>query len=280
MSISVNSGKSPKTGENHQIELGDLASNRQLMLLHGLGGTTGQFSCIFELADHDTHLVAITFPAHDRNVLVNPEVEPSFESFCDLVIDHCDAHGIRSAHFCGISMGSAIALKIAAKRPDLCKSLIVVRPAWLTEDQPKNLELIGLIADLFTDHPADEVLELLEATPEYQEIAEDVPGAAQSLRSVVTRPLAERHAPALKAIFKDAPFHRLNELRAVTCPVVVIGTNADPLHPMELARQTANTLPNARLEILPPRYLDPDAYEDAFLRVVADALNIPTGELK
>ena len=280
MSISVYDKKAHKNSQLHIGEVGNPASDRQLVLLHGLGGNAEQFSHLIELIDHGVYLIKITLPGHDRNVLEDPELKPSFDSLCDLVIDHCDTVGIRSAHFCGISMGSAIALKIAAKRPELCKSLIVVRPAWLTEEQPKNLRLIGLIGDWFADHSADRVLELLEESPEFKDLTQDVPGAAQSLRGVVNRPQAERHSIVLNAIFRDAPFRRLNELRNVHCSVVVIGTNADPLHPVELARQTANALPNARLEILPPRYLDPEAYEAAFLRVVGEVLNIPNGDPK
>ena len=280
MTISVSERDAPKNIQLLTEDFGDPTSDRRLVLLHGLGSSTGQFSNLFELVDHDIYLLAVTLPAHDRNVLENSDLELSFEIFSDLVIELCDRLGIHSANFCGISMGSAIALKVAAKRPDLCNDLIVIRPAWLTERKPKNLQLIGIVGDLFAKHSADKVLELLEASSENKELELDVPGAAQSLRSIVTRPMAELHAPVLSAMYNDAPFRRLNELRSIRNAVVVIGTNADPLHPVEFARQTVNALPNARLEILPPRYLDPEAYQAAFLRVVVEALGIPKGELK
>ncbi|CUH42742.1 alpha/beta fold hydrolase [Ruegeria atlantica] len=280
MSISVNEGILPKNGRIDVIEAGNPESDRQLVLLHGLGSTSEQFSPLIELTDHGAHLILFTFPGHDRNIFKDPKLETSFEGFCNLVIEACDALDIQSAKFCGISMGSAISLKVAVRRPDLCDGLIVVRPAWLTEDSPANLKLIGLIAKLFEEHSADEVLELLEADPDFQEIEQDVPGAAESLRACVTRPLGQTHASVLAAIFRDAPFRRLNELRNVRCPAVVIGTNADPLHPVELARQTANALPDARLEILPPKYLDPEAYDAAFVKVVGDVLNISNGDMK
>ena len=158
MTISVNERDVPKNMQLLTEELGDPTSNRRLVLLHGLGSSPGQFSSLFELGDHDMHLLAVTLPGHDQNVLENSDLELSFESFSDLVIELCDRLGIHSANFCGISMGSAIALKVAAKRPDLCNDLIVIRPAWLTERRPKNLQLIGIVGDLFAKHFADQVV--------------------------------------------------------------------------------------------------------------------------
>ena len=39
----------------------------------------------------------------------------------------------------GISMGAAIALRIAVTRPDLVRGLVIARPAWSTAAAPRNM---------------------------------------------------------------------------------------------------------------------------------------------
>ena len=43
----------------------------------------------------------------------------------------------------GISMGAAIALRIAALRPDLVSALVLARPAWLDANGPENIQPVA-----------------------------------------------------------------------------------------------------------------------------------------
>ncbi|EEE35654.1 hypothetical protein RKLH11_3254 [Rhodobacteraceae bacterium KLH11] len=249
-----------------------------LVLVHGLGASARQFDEFVDLGTSGVRLICVNLPGHGDNFCSLKADANGFSAFRDLLIGLCDELGVRNAVFCGISMGSALSLMVAAQRPDLCSYVMAIRPAWLTESCPSNLRLIGQIGDLFRDRDREEVQETIEAEPEYRDMMQDVPRAAQSVLSAITRPHAKRHAPVLAAMVRDAPFRRVAELREVRCPVCVIGTNADALHPVELAHQTANALPNARLEILPPRYLEPEAHARALKDLVRDVVALSDGE--
>ncbi|WP_422050827.1 alpha/beta fold hydrolase [Shimia sp.] len=252
-------------------------ANVVLVLVHGLGASARQFDDLIELASNDLRLICANLPGHDENFCDPREGSIGFVAFRDLLIGLCDDLKIRNAVFCGISMGAALSLMVAKERPDLCRHIVAIRPAWLTERRPENLDLIGRIGELFRAQDSTAVRVQIEATPLFRDMAQDVPRAADSVLSAITRDHAPSHAPVLSAMVADAPFRRLVELREIRCPVCVVGTNADALHPIELAHQTANALPNARLEILPPRYLAPEAHARALKDLVRDVVTLSDG---
>lgn len=264
-------------GIDHKVQ-GAKNLSDTLVLIHGLGASSDQFADFLNFGDQGIRLLLVDLPGHARNVCPDPARDAGFENFSSLIIDLCERLKLRNSVFCGISMGSALSLKIAAKRPDLVRHVVAVRPAWLTSPKPVHLKLIGRIGELFENHGAEEVLARLEAVPSYRELAADVPGSAASVRGVVTRDNARDHAPVLTAIYGDRPFARLADMRAVECPVDVLGTNADALHPIALAHQTANALPNARFGILPPRYLEPAAHAAALKETLWNVMHQPHGD--
>jgi pimeloyl-ACP methyl ester carboxylesterase len=82
-------------------------------------------------------------------------------------------------------------------------------------------------------------------------------------------------ADALEAVPRSRPFERLDELRALSVPTVVIASRdeADPGHPLAVGERYARTVPGARLVVEdagpPPR--SPIAWQGGQLsRVIAE----------
>src|SRR5688572_10321517 len=50
-----------------------------------------------------------------------------------------DALGVSRVHFCGLSMGGFVAMRMASRRPDLVRSLILIE----TSSDPEPIENIG-----------------------------------------------------------------------------------------------------------------------------------------
>ena len=128
------------------------STGRPMVLLHGLGGDR---SGGFDLAD--TRLrwqrLALDQRGHGDTEPVGPETGYSFEVFASDVLALLDNEDVNAAVVVGVSMGSAVALRLALDHPRRVKGLALVRPAWthepLTENLVPNIEVAGLLPEAF-----------------------------------------------------------------------------------------------------------------------------------
>lgn len=245
-----------------------------LVLLHGLGSSHKQFDFLVDAVDECTPILLIDLPGHGANSLTSKH-PISFENFCNSILNLCDKLRLESADFAGVSMGSALALMCAARRPKLVRHLVVIRPSWLVSSAPEHLSLVDRCGQWLLSGTYGSALAQLEADPDYIEMREDVPLAAASIRGVFDRDHALAHAPVLSGMFNSSPFGSLNELRAIKTPTVVVGTHADSLHPVAVANATANALPDAEMQILPPRYLQPEKHQAALSALILEKTGVP-----
>lgn len=244
-----------------------------MVLVHGLGASHMQFSHLVQEAGGVIATLVIDLPGHGENVLA--ENEPiGFEAFADLILSLCDELKLEELIFAGISMGSALALICAAKRPERVQEVVAIRPSWLAETAPDHLSLVDRCGEWLSVGSIETALAKLEADPGYIELRDDVPLAAASVRGLFDRRHAMAHASVLSKMFHSRPFNSLNDLRNIKTPVVVIGTHADSLHPIAIANATANALPNATLKILPPRYLQPEKHQAALTQLILDKAGV------
>lgn len=244
-----------------------------LVLLHGLGASHAQFSSLISATKSTASVLAIDMPGHGENIMVDSD-QVSFDSFCHLILCLCDDVGITSAVFAGISMGSALALACAAHQADLVRQLVVVRPSWLVSAAPDHLSLIDRCGQWLSEGSVAAALTQLEADPAYGAMRDDVPLAAASVRGLFERDHAKAHAPVLSRMFHSSPFKSLADLRSINVPATVVGTHVDSLHPMAVANAVTNALPNAELQILPPRYLQPENHQAALNDLILKKLGV------
>ncbi len=72
----------------------------------------------------------------------------------------------------GISMGAALALRLAVERPDLLSGLVLARPAWLWEMAPANMAPYALVGELLARHGPEEARAAFEASDTARRLAE------------------------------------------------------------------------------------------------------------
>lgn len=131
----------------------------------------------------------------------------------------------------GVSLGAGALTRIAAERPDRFGKLALMLPAVL--DQPRSAE----------------VREQLRRTSP-QDIAKTLPAGYALGDYVEARSKALRRLPeAIDELAGAYPIEDRRALKEVSADVLVIGATGDPLHPAEIARQTAEAFKDARLEI-------------------------------
>lgn len=172
----------------------------------------------------------------------------------------------------GISMGAAIAARLAVTRPDLVSGLILARPAWVTQSAPENMAANAEVGRLLANQPPDAARESFLAGDTAQQLMRDAPDNLSSLLGFFSRqPLAVTSA-LLTSISADGPDIGEDQLRHLTIPTLVIGHRQDSVHPLVHAVAIAALIPAARFVEIIPKAEDRSRYISEFHAAIRNFL--------
>jgi len=238
---------------------------------HGLGGDGAQ---VEENFPDDPAFRRLTVECRAQGRSTPGSVRPfSIAMFADDVLAACDARGIERFVVGGISMGAAIALRIAARHPDRVAGLVLARPAWLFEAGPDNMRPYGEVAARMRQYPRETARDAFARTETAEKLGRDAPDNLASLLKFFDRQDLAVTADLLGAIALDGPGVAEAEAAALKVPTLVIGHGVDDAHPLAYARRLAATVPGARLVEIAPKATDKPRHVtefrsalDAFLR--------------
>jgi len=160
----------------------------------------------------------------------------------------------------GISMGAAIACRLAVTRPDLVRALVLVRPAWVCDAGPTNMAPNAEVGDLLSRLPADQARATFAASATAGRLAEAAPDNLASLIGFFDRPPQACTARLLQAISADGPGITGDQLRALRLPALICASPEDAIHPEAHAHALCALIPQARLVHLPPKGRDKPAH--------------------
>ena len=211
-------------------ERGDPAAS-PLVLLHGAGGSTRlETAPLMRRLESRFHLIGLDLSGHGATALP-ADGRLTMDRFVADVEAALDAVGVRSAHFFGFSLGSAVALRVAHHHPARVDRLALCAPntSW-TREQVTALQ---------------RRLDLTRLSDETPERAARLATEHQDLDALFA---------ALRAFVEPLPSQsaRLHEtLSAVTAPTLVAGLDDDPMAPLDAVRAVHRALPAARLAVLP-----------------------------
>ena len=229
---------------------------------HGLCGSVTQTAqaCPDALDDgRPVRLLTLECRGHGASPLGPPEAI-AISTLADDLAAWIVQLGLGPVALGGISMGAAIALRLAVRRPELVASLALVRPAWVTGPAPDNGRPNLEVGDWLARMQPARALVAFEASSTARRLAAEAPDNLASLRGFFSRePIAET-VELLSRIPADGPGVCDDEVRAVGVPVTVIGHERDAIHPMGHARALAALMPQARLVEITPKAVDPAAY--------------------
>jgi pimeloyl-ACP methyl ester carboxylesterase len=173
----------------------------------------------------------------------------------------------------GISMGAALTLILATRRPELVKAVVLARPAWLLSAAPGNMRPNAYVGELLTRGNAATALEEFEQSEVAREVAAVSPDNIDSLRGFLARPDRSILSALLVRISADGPRVEEAQLRRLTVPALMIGTDADYVHPFAYAATLAHTIPGARLTKITPKSLSRPTYVEQFKAALTTFLN-------
>jgi pimeloyl-ACP methyl ester carboxylesterase len=171
----------------------------------------------------------------------------SIATFADDVARTIEAKALAPAVLGGISMGAAIALRLAIRRPDLVRALVLARPAWVADSAPPNMRPFAEVGELLARFPPGEARAHFEQSETAARLARKGPDNLASLLGFFAREPRETTSALLTRIAADGPGVTPAEIAALGPPALVIGTARDPLHPLAYAEQLAQLIPGARL---------------------------------
>jgi 3-oxoadipate enol-lactonase len=233
------------------------ADHPPLVLCHGAGGNHASWYQQVSAFAHDRLVVTWDHRGFgrstDRADRSGPEVAVG-----DLlaVLDHL---GIDRADLVGQSMGGWTVAGAAMARPELARSLVLADTiAGFQTDAvdaalgaPRTVAMAALDGTVLGQHPAID-LGFSARHPERAHLYQSLSGMGSAQSGVIiSRLMATRHGPEAVA--------------AITCPVLLVVGDRDPLFPPASIRATAELLADARIVELPgcghsPYFEDPEAW--------------------
>ncbi|MGR0321010.1 alpha/beta fold hydrolase [Agromyces sp. ZXT2-3] len=243
------------------------------VLLHGLGADRGQPLELFGpvlagLAGDETggaaDVIAPDVRAHGASALIGAAEEFALDRLADEVAESVAtepagaARGTEPARpftLVGISMGAAIALRIALRDLLPVGRAVFVRPAFDDTSLPPNLRAFPVIGELLREHGPEGGAERFTRTEPYHRVAAASPLGGRGLLAQFRAPDAAARAVRLVEVPRNRAFASDTELGALASRGIrslVVGAPRDPVHPFELAERWASGL-GAPLERVPAR---------------------------
>jgi pimeloyl-ACP methyl ester carboxylesterase len=244
------------------------AGGTPVIFQHGLCGSQEQVAEVMP-PDHPRRRLTLDCRGHGGSQAGDP-AGFSIAVFAEDVGRAAASRGVTGAVVGGISMGAAIALRLAVTRPDLVRGLVLARPAWVTGPAPDCLAPNRVVGDLLSRHDPATALSLFEALPLSGQLAREAPDNLASLRGFFARAPAAVTGALLSRIAADGARVTEAEAAGVRVPTLVIGHGRDWIHPLDHARALAAMIPGARLVEITPKALGKQRYLADF-RAALDA---------
>ncbi len=168
--------------------------------------------------------------------------------YADLVgvIEHLD---LGPVHYLGLSMGGFVGQRLAARRPDLVRSLTLIDTSSGPEDPDKvaKYRLLGRVYGLVGLRPLLGQVAPIMFTPAFLA----TPAGKEVVRTWVGelgRQPRRATKQAILGVVERLPVH--DEIGAITAPTLVLVGSGDVATPVAKAERIAASIPDARLEIL------------------------------
>jgi pimeloyl-ACP methyl ester carboxylesterase len=233
-----------------------------VFMQHGLCGDAAQPAAVFP-RDAGVRLAVLECRGHGNSPAGNPQ-DFSIATFAEDIAAAIAATSGRPVIAGGISMGAAIAKRLACTRPELIKGLVIARPAWTFAPAPANMTPNLEVGRILARPPQPGEVEEFLASATGRRLAAEAPDNLASLAGFFRRAPRAVTADLLTRISQDGPGVTEAQLAALDLPTLVIGHEEDAIHPMAHARTLAAVIPGAKLVEIPPKARGLAAYQDAF----------------
>lgn len=243
-----------------RLAVWERGEGRPMLFQHGLCGDASQPADIFPI-NCGWRCQTMESRGHGHSDAGSPE-EFSIATFAEDVASLIEAQELAPVVLGGISMGAAIALRLAVLRPELVRALVLARPAWIDENAPRNMQPYALVGELLGRHPPDEARKQFESSETARELGREAPDNLSSLLSFFSRQPIATTRELLCRISADGPGTLRNQIAAVRVPTLVLGNARDCAHPLAIARELSAMIPHARMVEVTSKSESRERYRD------------------
>jgi pimeloyl-ACP methyl ester carboxylesterase len=249
------------TGDGCRLAYETAGEGLPVLWQHGLGADRKQPAEVFP-SIAGVRRITLECRGHGESSLCDPQ-RLSIAGFAEDALALLDHLHVAKAVVGGISLGAAIALRLAAFHPDRISGLILARPAWVNGPSLETMAPYLEVATLLQDFGAEQGAQRFRQSPLLRSVEAVSPDNAQSLESFFTRPDPNSTILLLSKIAQDSPdiggaFDR------VVAPTLIVANHQDFVHPIAYARELQAALPNAELELITSKTIDRQAYVTEF----------------
>jgi pimeloyl-ACP methyl ester carboxylesterase len=250
-----------RTGDGCRLDYVDEGHGLPVLWQHGLGATQAQPAEVFPQSSR-LRRITMECRGHGGSELGAPEAL-SIPQFADDAVAMLDHLGVSRATVGGISLGAAIALRLAVRHPERVSGLVLARPAWISEAAPENLRIYSEVAELLAQDGPEPGLRRLESSARYRRLVRESPDNAASMRSFFAREPVSTVA-LLSRIPAQPPGVTREEISRLELPTLVVANEGDYVHSLAMAMQVAALISGARLTVIPSKNSNRDGYVEGF----------------
>ncbi len=255
-----------QTADGCRLTYSDQGFGLTVLWQHGLGADHNQPTEVFPSTE-GIRRITLECRGHGASELGDTQAI-SIAQFADDAIALLDHLGVERAVFGGISLGAAIALRLAAMHPKRVVALILARPAWIAENAPHRMKIYQEVAHLLIEYGPKQGAIRFEASPLLHEIESISPDNATSLRRFFERnPVTT--APLLALIPLEGPRISRSDILALECPTQVIANRQDFIHSLDTAEILASLITHSRLSVITSKTVNRRQHISEFQEVLS-----------
>ncbi len=255
-------------------------SGPPLVLVHGLGGAASNWTELAPLLARRHRLLVPDLPGHGRSTAL-PAVS-GLEPYADRVALVAEREGMLPAPVVGHSLGGMVVLRLALRRPDDVKAIVLAGAAGLSIGNVFGRQLLSLFTAVRPGRIAARHRSWVARSPRLRKlvfgfvsVSDPVALTNEAVEGFLAAHLLHTDVDgAWQALRADDP---RQELEAIGCPVLVLWGAEDVQLPLDDAFEYTRRL-RAQLRVIPGcGHLLIGERPDACERAIEDFLDLRDG---
>ena len=226
-----------------------------IVFIHGLGANWQTFLENIPFFAETHHVLALDLPGFGRSEMPGEDISIPF--YADVIDELLALSGIEAATLVGNSMGGFIGAEVAIRHPERAESLVLVSPAilWGEYRRAKPLMSLARVSELTIGRfLVGRAPRMVVARPRLRHAGIWLGGIEYPHRLsrelqrelILTIRRTEGFTPALVAF---GSYHVREELPRISCRTLLVWGNKDRLVTVKHAKQLAELIPDARMEV-------------------------------